>query len=529
MNNAVIPKTFQTFLSTGAVQTFTVPAGITAIRFFMWGAGGQAQNGTPDPIVGSLVNAGSGAYVEGNLLTTPGTTYQVIVGTSGVAGLANGAPGIGAATISGGGFSGIFSGTPAAGTVIAIAGGGGASGYNANNNNGGGGGYASGLNSGNSGGQGGTQSAGGAASASGGTAGSQLQGGNGVSGDNGGGGGGGGWYGGGGGSGQRAGGGGSSTYTSIVLTPVTVNGFVGVNTGTTTPTPAANESSPYWVSPYGRTGRSGLIVIGYNASPSIPTIQSVPYDPVIRTTSSFYSTGTVQTFTVPTGITLIRMFCWGAGGIAQNGDITTNLVGSGAFTAASYRVTPGQLLYVIVGTAGVTGLANGGGSSGGTSAGGGGFSGIFTGSSPSQNNVLLIAGGGGGSGFNGGGAGGGGGYPAGSAGVGGGVQGGGGSQTGGGSSGATPGSALAGGNGGFGDLGGGGGGGGWFGGGGGFFQGAAGGGSSYASPSVRNIQYINGINGGGGTSPTPAANESSPYWQTPYGRGGQNGLVVIGY
>lgn len=56
-----------------------------------------------------------------------------------------------------------------------------------------------------------------------------------------------------------------------------------------------------------------------------------------------------------------------------------------------------------------------------------------------------------------------------------------------------------------------------------------GGGSNYPSPSVRNIQYINGINGGGGTTPTPAANELSPYWQTPYGRGGQNGLVVIGY
>jgi hypothetical protein len=26
-----------------------------------------------------------------------------------------------------------------------------------------------------------------------------------------------------------------------------------------------------------------------------------------------------------------------------------------------------------------------------------------------------------------------------------------------------------------------------------------------------------------------AGNESSPYWQTPYGRGGQNGLVVIAY
>jgi hypothetical protein len=311
---------------------------------------------------------------------------------------------------------------------------------------------------------------------------------------------------------------------------VTVNGFVGVNTGTTTPTPAANESSPYWISPYGRTGRSGLVVIGYNTLVIPRSLTFTPYDPIIRATSSFYSTGTVQTFTVPAGTTSIRIFCWGAGGIGQNGVTNTNLVGSGAFTAASYRVTPGQLLYVIVGTAGVTGLANGGGTTGGTNAGGGGFSGIFTGSSPTQNNVLLIAGGGAGSGFNGGGAGGAGGYPAGSAGTGSQTQGGGGTQTGGGSSGATPGSALAGGNGGFGDGGGGGGGGGWFGGGGGINQGAGGGGSSFAAPVVvKNIQFVNGINGGGGTTPTPAANETSPYWQTPYGRGGQNGLVVIGY
>jgi hypothetical protein len=390
LNNTVVVRETSSFLGTGAVQTFTVPAGVFQIRFFLWGAGGQTQNGTPDPIVGALVNAGSGAYVEGNLQTSPGTVYSLIVGRTGVAGLANGAPGIGANTISGGGFSGIFSGSPAANTVIAIAGGGGGSGYNANGN-GGGGGYPAGLNGTNNGGQGGTQVAGGAASSGGGTVGSQLQGGNGGTGDNGGGGGGGGWYGGGGGTGQGAGGGGSSTYTSLVINPATENGNNGgTNSGATLP---GGRSSPYWISPYGSGGQNGLVVIGYTQAPILST-----------TDTTFSYTGADQSYTVPTGVYLLIVKMWGAGG-GGNG---AGKGGGGAYVEGRLTVTPGETLTLIVGSGGAvynTSNNYGGGGGSATVRAGGGQGGGRTAIRRSGTELVTAGGGGGGSSDGGGGGG----------------------------------------------------------------------------------------------------------------------------
>jgi hypothetical protein len=662
-NETIITQT-TSFLGTGSIQTWTVPAGVFNLKFFLWGSGGIGQNGANFQV------AGSGAFVQGNLRTTPGTTYSIIVGRAGVAGLANGGGSAGGTNANGGGFSGIFSGSPAANTVIAIAGAGGGSGFNGGGV-GGGGGYPNGKPGSGSQAQGGggTQTAGGISY---GTAAAQFAGGNGVIGDNGGGGGGGGWYGGGGGTSQGAGGGGSSTYISTVINPVTENGNNGGTNGGSAPFPGG-RTSPYWQTPYGSGGQNGLVVIGYSTAygpqnvytykyvkftvvmarggstteyqlsefqlklrgvfvnytgitispnttgaegsirvidglvntkyfavgqgnnfvitsptnfvfdsytwatandvpdrdpirwkvegstdntnwillddksattqsvttarqtylpdiflPStvpLPTsIISYGYTPNFRNRSSFYGTGSVQTFTVPASVSLVRIFCWGSGGIGQNG-ANYQVAGSGAYTAASYQVYAGQVLYIVVGVPG----GIGGGTAGGTSANGGGYSGVFSGS-PSVTNVLLIAGAGGGSGFNGGGVGGGGGYPRGNSGSGSQAQGGGGTQTSPGLSYGTAAGQLAGGNGVIGDNGGGGGGGGWFGGGGGTSQGAGGGGSSYASPQVRASEFVNGNNGGsnGGSAPL-AGNEASPYWQTPYGRAGQNGLVVIAY
>lgn len=521
MNNVVLPLQTVAFTGTGAVQTFTVPQGVNAFRFFMWGAGGnnQSQSGT----IANSIGGGSGAYLEGTILTAPGLTYSLIVGINGGSGLlAQGGGGTSSFGGIGGGFSGIFSSTPAANTVIAIAGGGGGCGVNGGGRGGGGGYPNGGSGTGDQAGSGGTQTAGGGGGASG----SQFFGGAGGAQ---GGGGGGGWYGGGAAVNRNnaaGGGGGSSTYISSVQLPVSINGNTGITTNGSN-TPAPNESSPYWVSPVGRSAASGRIVIGYNIN--IPITFTSYIGPFLNQ-MNFTGTGAVQSFTVPAGVTIVRLFCWGSGGVGQNGSTTIGTMGSGAYAAASYRVNPGQILYVIVGRPGQTGLANGGSSTGGTNAGGGGFSGVFTGNPPSASNVLLIAGAGGGSGFNGGGNGGGGGFPNGSSGTGTQSQGGGGTQTSGGSSGANSGTQLAGGNGGGGDNGGGGGGGGWFGGGGGNLQGAGGGGSSYASPQVRAIEFVNGNNGGtNGVNPPLAGNESSSYWQTPLGRGGQNGYVVIAY
>jgi hypothetical protein len=238
------------FFGTGSVQTFTVPANVSIIRFFIWGSGGIGQNG------GNFGAAGTGAFVEGTHRVTPGTVLQIVVGRPGAGGIGNGGGTTGGTGAGGGGFSGIFSGSPAANTVIAIAGAGGGSGFNGNGL-GGGGGFPSGLSGigGGAQGGGGTQTS---AGTSFGGASGQLFGGNGAGGDNGGGGGGGGWFGGGGGTGQGAGGGGSSTFISSVINPITSNGVRGGSTNL----PGGSTSS-FWISPLGAGGQNGLVVIGY--------------------------------------------------------------------------------------------------------------------------------------------------------------------------------------------------------------------------------------------------------------------------
>jgi len=258
-----------TYSGTGAVQTFSVPAGVFSIKFFLWGAGGIGQNGNT-----SSGNSGAGAYVEGNLITRPGTTYHIIVGRPGLTGLPNGGGTTAGTGAGGGGFSGLFSATPAVATVIAIAGGGAGSGFNGGGN-GGAGGFPNGFAGNGSGtqGGGGTQTAGGTSLVNVGT---QLAGGNGAGGDGGGGGGGGGWWGGGGGTGQRAGGGGSSTFTALVINPFTENG----NSGSVSP---PNPKLPggtgrgYWLSPAGSGGQAGSVRIGYSIVYSNNNIHTYKY------------------------------------------------------------------------------------------------------------------------------------------------------------------------------------------------------------------------------------------------------------
>jgi hypothetical protein len=541
-NQFVIVKQTTTFLATGAVQTFTVPAGVNGIRFFLWGAGGLTQNGNQNSYAGQ--GGGSGAYMEGNLQTTPGTTYSIIVGGSGQTTLAWGGGSQSRYGGGGGGFSGIFSSSPAAGTVIAIAGGGGGGGTNGGGS-GGGGGYPSGgdgvQNIGTSG-KGGTQISGG----TGAVAGSQLAGGSSPTAD--GGGGGGGWYGGGAGTTggvAPGGGGGSSTFISSVITPVNVNGNVGA-TVTGVATLAANESSPYWVSPYGRSGQSGLVIIGYNTSET--QIRMSHSTPLIAQTFAF--TGATQTFIVPSGKVFVYIYMWGAGGGGVGG---SGNGAAGAMVQGVLKVLSGQILTVIVGGGGNTTASSsfGGGGTGGnvgngTSGSGGGRSAIQINSTD-----VVTAGGGGGSG-----------YPSNAGGSatfsgtanagtnptsGSGTAGGGGTQTSGGAAGASfcgsavsAGSQFLGGNGGGqGCACGGGGGGGWYGGGGGGSSGGSqagggGGGSSY----TENLQAIPGqtVFGFNSSNGNAAPNTSSPYYTGVIGRGGNgsstaggNGLVVIVY
>lgn len=110
-----------------------------------------------------------------------------------------------------------------------------------------------------------------------------------------------------------------------------------------------------------------------------------------------YSTVGSDTFTVPNGITSITVEAWGGGGGggAAGGTGSSRRGGDGGgggYTQATFSVTPGETLNVLVGGGG------GGGSprtsTTGAGGGGGGYSGVKRGST----NLVIAAGGGGGGG-----------------------------------------------------------------------------------------------------------------------------------
>lgn len=228
-----------------------------------------------------------------------------------------------------------------------------------------------------------------------------------------------------------------------------------------------------------RTGLAALGLFVFSASEA-------------QTVTTFNYTGSMQTYTVPIGVTSITVDVYGAqGGFGYNAP--NAIPGRGGRVQATLAVTPGEILNIFVGgqggpggttvggTAGYNGGGTGGGWPGGRSGGGGGgASDIRQGGTALANRVVIGAGGGGtGVNYSTGDAGGNGGGLTGATGLNGTYPGGGATQ----SAGGVPNGTLgAGGNAPNGQTGGGGGGG-YYGGGSSAWEGG-GGGSSYTSPSV---------------------------------------------
>ncbi len=124
--------------------------------------------------------------------------------------------------------------------------------------------------------------------------------------------------------------------------------------------------------------------------------------PIVPNNYVFSYVGEIQKFIVPNRVTSLLVTAVGAtGGTGGNGQ----LGGAGANISTTINVTPGQVLYIVVGGApGQSATAKYGfGGNGGVSniasyhgGAGGGLSGIFTASSPDIANALVVAGGGGG-------------------------------------------------------------------------------------------------------------------------------------
>ncbi len=121
-----------------------------------------------------------------------------------------------------------------------------------------------------------------------------------------------------------------------------------------------------------------------------------------------YSGGT-QTYTVPAGVTLVRVDAIGAQGGANtlNGYTANDAQGKGGRVQATLPVTPGEVLTVTVGGRGATTQCNGctiaggynGGGAGHNGAGGGGGATDLRRGGTALTNRILVAGGGGGDGW----------------------------------------------------------------------------------------------------------------------------------
>ena len=216
------------FNTVGNPQPWTVPAGVSFVKFDAQGARGGRQNATPGPY-----SPGSGGRVQGTLSVTPGQQLSFSVGgvggDGGPAGASGGSGGGGNSSLfvyGAGGAGGGGSSISKDGFFLVVAGGGGGDGWDSTGDRAGGAG--GGLTAGNSATNGGgtaSNFAAGGSQVAGGTGatypgwtpgfdGSSFQGGDGsnqgISG-----GGGGGYYGGGG--GVWTGGGGGSSYTDPTL------------------------------------------------------------------------------------------------------------------------------------------------------------------------------------------------------------------------------------------------------------------------------------------------------------------------
>lgn len=112
----------QTFVYTGAAQTFTVPAGVTTMTMETWGAQGGAN---------WVNNTNFGGYAKGTFTVTPGEVLGIYVGgqaTTIAGGFNGGGTGEGAGK-GGGGGTDVRQGGMAYSNRIIVAGGGGGAGY----------------------------------------------------------------------------------------------------------------------------------------------------------------------------------------------------------------------------------------------------------------------------------------------------------------------------------------------------------------------------------------------------------------
>lgn len=142
-----------------------------------------------------------------------------------------------------------------------------------------------------------------------------------------------------------------------------------------------------------------LFVSSFYLNAQITTMNLAVKKPRVPDTYNFVYTGALQQFIVPNRVTAIQVKSIGAkGGTGARGQVG----GAGANITTTLNVTPGQVLYIVVGgfsgqsATAKYGFGGNGGSGTNYGGAGGGLSGVFSSATPAIANALVIAGGGGG-------------------------------------------------------------------------------------------------------------------------------------
>ena len=131
----------------------------------------------------------------------------------------------------------------------------------------------------------------------------------------------------------------------------------------------------------------------------LPGVDELGLVPATSGEAEFVYSGVAEDWTVPAGVTEVRVAAWGAQGDAADAGLSDR-GGRGGFAEATLAVTPGEVLRVFVGGAGVdrSGGFNGGGTGGSTGGGGGGGASDVRQGGVALADRVVVAGGGGGAG-----------------------------------------------------------------------------------------------------------------------------------
>ncbi|MCC6599780.1 MAG: immunoglobulin domain-containing protein [Crocinitomicaceae bacterium] len=135
----------------------------------------------------------------------------------------------------------------------------------------------------------------------------------------------------------------------------------------------------FGATPTGNVSVSATNICGTSSANTLGITTSIICSPDTFNATNTGKTGSIQTFTVPSGVTSLTVEAWGAAG----GSLSGYAGGKGARMKGTFSVTPGEQIKMLVGQMGETEQGGGGG-------------GTFV--TRADNSILLIAGGGGGAG-----------------------------------------------------------------------------------------------------------------------------------